>query len=364
MVVELEEVWVIRLIDQENLDDLALGAAILGAGGGGDPWLTTAILAQALTDHGPVRLQDPRELDPDGLIVTVGLFGAPTAMIEQFPGPNEVVRGLRLLEKVADARCCAIMPIEVGGMNALFALAAALWLDIPCLDADAMDRTFPRIDMTLPALGSINATPAVLSGCSGQDVVLQAPANRAAEELARASVREMGLVAVLYAYPMTGEQCLRTAAVGSLTRCLEMGRHLASANPEDTTSLADFLSAVDGRQLFDGVVVDVVRREVGAGNIRGTAVIESDEAPSRLLRVEFQSENVIATEDGEALATTPDLIVMIGRGTNRPVATDVIAVGQHVRVIVIRTHPGWKTADGIAVAGPRAYGYDLDHSDL
>ncbi|MBF6271586.1 DUF917 domain-containing protein [Nocardia farcinica] len=341
-----------------------MGAEVLGAGGGGDPWLTRAMLTQAIADRGPAPLCDAFDLNAEDLIVAVGLVGAPTAMIEQFPGPNEVSRGLQLLEKVVGTACAAVMPIEIGGMNALFPLAAASWLGIPCLDADTMCRSFPRIDMTLPSLEKIDASPAILAGCSGSEVILQTGVNRGLERLARACVREMGLVAVLCAYPMTRDQCLRTVALGSLTRCLDIGRQLSAADPNDSGSFEGFLGSVDGRQLFDGTVVNVVRPEVGTGNVRGTAVIESAESPERLLRVEFQSENIIAIEDGRPLATTPDLIVIFGVETNRPVSTEVISVGQHVRVVGIPIHRGWRSEAGIAVAGPRAYGYDLDYVEL
>ena len=38
----------------EHVDDLARGAAILGTGGGGDPYLGSLMLRQAIRDHGPI----------------------------------------------------------------------------------------------------------------------------------------------------------------------------------------------------------------------------------------------------------------------------------------------------------------------
>ncbi|MBU8828274.1 MULTISPECIES: DUF917 domain-containing protein [Mycolicibacterium] len=349
-------------IVEKDIGALALGATVLGAGGGGDPWVNTAILAQAIAEYGPIEVVDASQLPATDRVATIGLVGAPTAMLEQFPGPCEVKRSLDLLERVVGAKCAAVMPIEVGGMNALFPLAAAAWAGVPCLDADAMHRAFPHIDMTLPALRGVRAGPAVLAGCSGYDVVLRAPTNRGIESMARGCVRDMGLVAVLCAYPMTSEQCIKTCAQGSLTHCLEIGRQLAAVDPHEPDALDGFLGLVGGRCLVDGAVVHVVRPEVNVRNGRGTVLIEAEESPERLVRIEYQSENIIAIEDGRPLATTPDLIVILRLETLQPVATEAIAVGQRVQVIGIPVHHGWTTAEGIAMAGPRAYGYDLDYS--
>jgi uncharacterized protein len=47
-----------RLVTAEDLEYLAIGAAILGTGGGGDPFIGKLMAQQAIRDRGPVTLLD------------------------------------------------------------------------------------------------------------------------------------------------------------------------------------------------------------------------------------------------------------------------------------------------------------------
>ena len=63
-------------ITLDRLHDLARGAAFLGTGGGGDPYIGRLMLQQQLSGGGRVRLIDPSELDDDALVVPVANMGA------------------------------------------------------------------------------------------------------------------------------------------------------------------------------------------------------------------------------------------------------------------------------------------------
>ncbi|MDI3270112.1 MAG: DUF917 family protein, partial [Bacillota bacterium] len=51
-----------RTIGPDDLEDLAVGATILGTGGGGDPYLGRLMAEEALRRHGPVSLIDVEDL--------------------------------------------------------------------------------------------------------------------------------------------------------------------------------------------------------------------------------------------------------------------------------------------------------------
>ena len=50
-----------RKIDIRDIEDIALGAALLGAGGGGDPYIGKLIAMGAVRENGPATLIDPEE---------------------------------------------------------------------------------------------------------------------------------------------------------------------------------------------------------------------------------------------------------------------------------------------------------------
>ena len=82
------------------------------------------------------------------------------------------------------------------------------------------------------------------------------------------------------------------------------------------------------------------------------------------MRVDIQNENLIAFEDGVPLATVPDLITLMDIETGVPMTTESLGFGQRLHVIGMPAHPRWITPDGLALAGPRAFGYDLDYVPL
>src|SRR3712207_8680713 len=58
----------------------SIGAAILGTGGGGDPFIGKVMAQQAMEEEGPVLLMDPDELDDGALVLPTAMMGAPTVI--------------------------------------------------------------------------------------------------------------------------------------------------------------------------------------------------------------------------------------------------------------------------------------------
>jgi DUF917 family protein len=114
-------------------------------------------------------------------------------------------------------------------------------------------------------------------------------------------------------------------------------------------------------QLVSGKVLDV-ERHTTSGFVRGSVVIEGlEEDAGRLIRLELQNENLVALERGRVLASVPDLITVLDSETADAIATEVLRYGQRVTAIAFACDPVWRTERGIAVAGPRAFGYDFDY---
>jgi uncharacterized protein len=91
----MTELKIIRTIGVADLDDIAVGGAILGTGGGGDPYVGKLMAQEAIRRHGEVRLVDIDGFDDDALIAPVCMMGAPTVMTEKLPQGEEIVVALR-----------------------------------------------------------------------------------------------------------------------------------------------------------------------------------------------------------------------------------------------------------------------------
>ncbi len=81
-------------ITPAHIDGLARGAAVLGTGGGGDPYIGALLARQALVS-GDVTVVGLDEVPDDALVLFVAMMGAPTVMVERLPSLAEVVEPVK-----------------------------------------------------------------------------------------------------------------------------------------------------------------------------------------------------------------------------------------------------------------------------
>jgi uncharacterized protein len=349
-----------RKLCVDDLDELTLGATLLGTGGGGDPYIAKLVLRQAIEDFGPVTIIDADELPDDAVIATIAVVGAPTVLIEKIPSGAQFVAAVRALSSYLGTEFAAIMPIEVGGMNTLIPLVVAAEMGIPCVDADGMRRAFPQIEMTAFTLAGIPASPLSLADEKGNQLAIETVSNQMAEKLVRGNAMMMGLANALASHSMTIRQVRESAILGSLAYCVEIGRRLHAIQRQDADAWSAFFEFTGGRKIFSGKLIDVDRRTT-EGFARGTVVIEDFDEPDRTMRIEIQNELLLAVEDGRVVVTPPDLICLVDHETSDPITTETLAYGQRVDVLALPCAPEWHRDGMLEVVGPKAFGYDVDY---
>jgi DUF917 family protein len=348
-------------IDDDALESIALGAAVLGAGGGGDPYLGKLMARRAIAQHGSPQMLDVLALPDDAFCCTVGSMGAPTVAVEKLAGGAEMVAALRSLEAHHGRHFTHLTSFEVGGMNSMLPIVAAAVTGLPLVDCDSMGRAFPELQMCTPTLAGIPVAPVALADEKGNAVVIDAIDNRSAERLARAVTIEMGAVSYIALATQTGAQVRATMIPDTLALARRIGDALRSAHVTSGDPAGAVADAGGGHRLFGGKVANVSRRTV-SGFARGSLRIEGFGANSgSVLEVEFQNENIVAWRDGEAMATVPDLIVLLDDDTGQPITTEEVRYGNRVAVLGLPCDHRWRTPAGLAVVGPRAFGYDLDY---
>src|SRR5690348_10562407 len=328
-----------RLLDPDSLRALSRGSAILGAGGGGDAHVTLLQALQATEDFGPVPLVDLDELPDDALIMPVAGIGATTVILEKFENGDEGVRLLEQLEFVTGRSVAAL-------------------IGLPVVDADGIGRSFPEIPQVTMYLAGISASPAVLTDERGNMAVFRTISGDWMERLERAAAVEFGGSASGAGFSLTAAEARSATIRGSVSKAIRIGEALAGAA---SSPVAALMAEMGAFQLITGKVMDV-ERHTTSGFVRGSVVIEGlDEDAGRLIRLELQNENLVALERGRVRASVPDLITVVDSETADAIASEVLRYGQRVTVIAFACDPVWRTERGIAVAGPRAFGYDFDY---
>lgn len=343
-----------------DLPALARGAAVLGTGGGGDPHVGRLLAQQALSQHGPVETVPLDDVPDEAFVLPVGMMGAPTVMVEKLPSGDQVGAAVETLGDYLGRPVTHVACIEAGGVNSTIPLVAAAQLGLPLVDADGMGRAFPELQMVLPTLHDIAATPMAIADEKGNRGVLDTVSNHWAERLARVATVEMGCSTMVSLFAMDGAQAKASLVPGTLSRCREIGQAIERARAANADPVAAVSRALGGRLLATGKVVDVARRTT-TGFARGQATITgTDDFSGRTVVLDFQNEHLIATLDDRPLATTPDLIVVLDRETGEPITTEALRYGHRVAVLGAPCDERWHTDAGIELVGPRYFGYDLD----
>jgi len=345
-------------LDGSNLRAMAIGCSILGAGGGGDTAIGLLASLQAVEAFGPVPVVDLDDLPDEALVMPCGGIGAPMIWIEKIDRGDEIVRIIPVVERIRGRPVVALMSAEIGGSNGLSPVVWAARAGLPVVDADGMGRAFPEVPQVTMEVAGISANPAVMTDERGNVVIFEGVDGAWMERMERAMAVEFGGQGYSSEYQMTVEEAKGATARGTVTLAIRIGEAVLGAVHDPVDALVEVL---DARTLIAGKVVDVERRITG-GFVRGSATIEGLDADAgRELRLEIQNENLVGIDDGAVLAMVPDIITVVDTQTAQAIHTERLRYGQRVTIIAFPCDPIWRTPAGLALAGPRAFGYDLDY---
>src|SRR6266545_1488570 len=300
-----------RPVSADDIEALAVGAWILGTGGGGSPYCGLLNMRRLYREGIVVSLLDPDELADDDAVAVVSTMGAPLVGQERLADPAPLEHAVRMMETYVGRRFAAVMSVEIGGGNGLAPFLAAARLGLPVVDADAMGRAFPEAQMTSFAIHDLTMYPLTL-----------------------ADVRDNAVIVARAASWTWMERLSRKA-------CVE-----------------------GGRLLFRGKIQDVARRTT-EGFLRGRATLDGlDEDRGRTFALAFQNEFAVGWLDGAPRVMTPDLICVMDTLSGEAIGTETLRYGQRVSVVALPAPPVLLTPRGLEHVGPRAFGYDLDFTSV
>lgn len=352
-------------VDADALESIAIGAGILGTGGGGNPYLGKLTARRLLRLGKTIDVVSLEELPDDARVVTVGGMGAPTITIEKISRGTETLEAMRALEDYVGHRIDAVIPAEIGGGNSIEPMVVAAHAGIPVIDADGMGRAFPTMPMITYFIYGISCFPCALCDDKGNKIVYPEGVDAHwLERLTRSAAVQMGGHAGAAVAYMSGADAKRTAIRDTLTLARALGDRVRAARAAREDPVQAVLEQTGGFRLMTGKIVDVDRR-ISEGWVRGSVTIEGTDADAgRGLEIAFQNENLVARSGGEVVAMVPDLICIVNREDGEPITTEMLRYGYRVIVVGIPCSPMLRTSEALDVVGPRAFGYDLDFTPI
>ena len=335
-----------KYITEDDLENIAHGATLLGSGGGGDPECDLLRTAELIRRLGPIPVIEVEELNDDDLVVPIAFMGAPLVCIEKLMSGKETAAILEQIELFYGRKPSALVACEIGGSNAFSALQAAICAGLPVIDGDTLGRAFPQLEMSACTLFGISPTPAFIADSQGNVAQLKAESAKDVERLFRPLCTAMGSSAAVALYIMNGKEAKKALIRGTLSICEQLGAMLKKGSN-------------DFKVIASGVISDI-EQEIQEGFLRGKIMISS----GTQYTIDYQNEYLVLFEGQHAVVTTPDIIALVDTETGMPLSIEQVKFGLSVHILAIPCPPIWKTEKGLAMVGPEAFGYNISYNEV
>jgi len=369
-----------RLIKtEEDVRDLIRGLTLMGTGGGGRPDMGMDYLLPHIQEGKTIELSPPEVIPDDAWTCSVFGMGsiAPQKTLSlserkalgygDWVIPRPMVEAVRELEKYTGYRIEAIVPFELGAGNSTAPTDVAIRLGVKIIDGDYAGRAIPELAQTTPAVQGYTFEPGTICDPWGNVLIMKrAVSLQVAERIGKmisiaTKLPDIKAPCAHAGFLLKGRDMKRLIVPDGVSRSLEIGRQIRKALEagEDPAKAAS--EAMGGWVLFRG---RVSRKEWESrdGYMYGTTIIQGSEAHSgHTLKVWFKNENHITYLDEKPFVTSPDLIAIIDATSGEPYTNTVVEEGMNVAVLGARADVKYRRPEGLALLGPRYFGFDLDY---
>lgn len=314
-----------QLLGPQDLTDIIKGAAFLSVGGGGPVSLGQELAA--VIGSNDIQLVDVDHVRDEDFVVCSAYVGSPAAAAQlSSPTFNSLKRAVQTLEESAGVRVNYIVPGELGAVNSIAPMLAALDLGLPVVDADGCGRAVPILDATTfgqqdeltAEYGAALANDAD-DASSYQEAVLYASNidqvyGAAGALIMSSSYNGLGAVAI---WLMSGAQLKQFAVAGTLSRARILGAALREANAGyDQVAVALLNSfGTKARVLFDGTLLQATAfpLETVEAQDQGSVLLTRQDN-GETVTVYTVNENIYADSEAseDPVILSPDMLAWLG----------------------------------------------------
>lgn len=349
---------VLREVTDTDLDAIEIGAAILGTGGGGNPYIGKLRCREELKKGRRIPVIPLAELPDDALVVSLGGIGAPVVGVEKIEEGEECLRALRAIEKELGVKVDALISAEIGGANSMEPMLTAAQAGLPVVDGDGMGRAFPEMQMCTWSIYGHREAPAAMADEKGNIVIIRnTPDDVWLERIARSVVVAMGAAAGLATQPMRGDFVKRAAVPNTITQALNLGRAVLQAHETNADPVQTVIEQERGKLLMTAKIIDLQRHLKGGFAVGHMALEGFGDFLGDNGRIDLQNEFLVFWRNDLVEVCTPDLIVVLDSDTGLPITTEMLRYGQRIAVLGLPAHPLMRSAEALKVVGPTAFGY-------
>ena len=158
---------------ESDLLPLSLGAALLGTGGGGNPYIGMLRLRELLRRGATSRCCRWRRSTTTIMSARSAASARRSSASRRSKKGEECLRALRGVEEAAGVKVSALISAEIGGSNSIEPMLTAAKAGLPVVDGDGMGRAFPEVQMSTFFIYGLEASPGAIADDKGNVVVFQ-----------------------------------------------------------------------------------------------------------------------------------------------------------------------------------------------
>ena len=356
-------------LSREQVEDLVSGATILGVGGGGSPAEGLAGLTSVLDRGGHLTIAGLEEFGEEDLLASPYFVGSVAPTRPKAGGkpvpiiPDPIAAAVSLLESTLGKKVSGTVPTEIGGGNTAACLAIAGKLGIPMVDGDLMGRAGPELHQSTMQIFHQSMAPSAIVSETGNRILIESYAKiDDYEAIARyASVVAGGHVAVVDS-PLTKRTARDCVIQGTISNCIQIGRTRRMAVEKGDDPVTALLGELaNGRLLLKGKVVKYSWRDE-KGFLFGEATVSGEgEWKGKKFRSWIMNEHIMGWIDESPSVMPPDLIMFLESSNGSGITNDRLKDGMEVSVVGASAPEVWRKPSGLAVFGPRHFGFDYDY---
>ncbi|SEW18033.1 hypothetical protein SAMN04488515_1434 [Cognatiyoonia koreensis] len=351
-----------QTLTRQNLEDLLLGAVILGAGGGGEIAEGRAMIDIALAAGKTFDLVSIDEVPDDAVICTPYLLGSITPINAEeealYTGlaesdVNPLLQAYAEFQDHLGTEFYGTTPCELGGSNTAAAFFPAAMHGHKIIDADPAGRAVPEITHSTYYLAGLPAAPIYAVNPFGESFLIdRVKDDQRAETLVRAisQVSRNTVAAIDHALPM--RQLRDVLIPGTISKAMRLGEVCRQAIGRGENSAKAIATAGDGAVVFTGTVSSVTYK-TDQGFTIGEMTLTSG---TQSMKISIKNENMACWLNGKTLATVPDLICLFDTETGQPVANPDVVSGQGIAVVVLPAPIQFTSPQGLSIFGPKYAG--------
>jgi len=347
----------VLVLDEEDIDDLLLGAALLSSGAGCSLEKVSKIVKDDISRLGSPELITCKEASKSRG-VTFSVYLNKVEMISKVERCIEKIP--QHVKTICEEDIVGISTHALDTCNVAFSIHVSLMLNLPLIDCDCAGRGLIDYIHSIYFAKNKTLNPTLILGPDGECTYLHPMTSPL--QLSKLCRRYSctSPIVVVGSFSRSRNLC-RNYICGTISKAIKIGRELRKLRRRVNNDLRSMLRLIKGFMLFKGIVEECYLEKID-GSIIGLVKINGLDSWSGLrMLIYVRDGTIIAFRDnGRPLGMVPDIVTLLS-DDYLPIMYDNSLTRCKVYVIGIRAPDEWRTRAGLSILNPRYFGIDIDY---